>query len=196
MNALAPRQLTLGELLAGFGEHLADDDAGRPVLGLSSDSRAVTAGDLFVALRGEHHDGHDYLEGVAAAGAAAALVEDPVAVGPKGLPLIPVDDLRQRLGEIAARFFGHPSRAMHLCAVTGTNGKTTVSQLLAQLTAQSGLARFTKSDAPAEGTVEVLVLRLVIALLNEDTVPVQKGTDSDGTDEVRPRRCCHCASAL
>jgi UDP-N-acetylmuramoyl-L-alanyl-D-glutamate--2,6-diaminopimelate ligase len=74
------------------------------------------------------------LRQAAAAGAVAALVEDQpwqACVAP--LPTWRGSRLRQRLGEIASRFYGHPSRKMHVAAVTGTNGKTTVSQLLAQL---------------------------------------------------------------
>ena len=108
------------------------------VTGLTADSREVMAGDLFIALRGEHHDGRRYLPDAAAAGAVAALVETVPAGGFDDLPVVLVPDLRQRLGSIASHFFGEPSRALHVTAVTGTNGKTTVSQLFGQLVRNAG----------------------------------------------------------
>jgi UDP-N-acetylmuramoyl-L-alanyl-D-glutamate--2,6-diaminopimelate ligase len=119
-----------------LSELLADASGFEPnpmVAGICSDSRSIAAGDLFVALRGGQHDARRYLAQAAAAGAVAALVEDQLAGSAAPLPTIVVPNLRQRLGEIASRFYRHPSRKMHVAAVTGTNGKTTVSQLLAQL---------------------------------------------------------------
>jgi UDP-N-acetylmuramoyl-L-alanyl-D-glutamate--2,6-diaminopimelate ligase len=128
------RGMSLPALLAGFADSAPDI----PVAGLSTDSRSIRAGELFIALRGEQHDGRRYLSQAAAAGAVAALVEDAVADSVTPLPTVAIPDLRQRLGEIASRFYGHPSRKMHVAAVTGTNGKTTVSQLLAQLIRAAG----------------------------------------------------------
>lgn len=103
---------------------------------LCLDSRALTPGDLFIALRGHKLDGRAYLVEAQQAGAAAALVEDYVSTElptPSVMPTVVVPRLRERLGEIASRFYGNPSHGMHVAAVTGTNGKTTVSQLFAQL---------------------------------------------------------------
>ncbi len=96
--------------------------------GVSTDSRSIRKGELFVALRGERFDGHDFLPAIAAAGAAAALVErDRAAAAP--LPVAAVADTTAALAALAAhwrRRFSIP-----LIAVAGSNGKTTVKEMIA-----------------------------------------------------------------
>jgi len=128
---------TLRDLLAGIV------DAGDVVIGgLSEDSRRIAAGDAFVALRGGQVHGLVHAPAALARGAAAILVEPPAPAGapplPSAVPLVWIDDLRQRLGTIAARFHGDPSRALRVIGVTGTNGKTSTVQLLAQALAHAG----------------------------------------------------------
>lgn len=125
MNGVLNGPVLLSALLEGIAAAPAI-----PVRGLVSDSRSVGAGDVFVALKGLQFDGHAYLDDAARAGAAAALVERDVEAD---LPVVVLPELRQLLGSIASRFHGHPTRRMHVAAVTGTNGKTTISQLFAQL---------------------------------------------------------------
>lgn len=102
---------------------------------LSLDSRALLPGDLFLAVPGRHSDGRAYLADAIARGAAAIAYE---AAGAPPLPaaggcvMIPVNGLAGQLSAIAGRFYGDPSRSLELVGVTGTNGKTSVSQLLAQ----------------------------------------------------------------
>ncbi len=94
-----------------------------------TDSRSLRAGDLFVALRGDRFDGHDFLPQAAAAGAAAALAERGLLAA--GLPGLEVADTRLALGQLAAGWrsvFTGP-----LIAVTGSNGKTTVTQMIAAI---------------------------------------------------------------
>lgn len=133
MNALDNRP-TLAALLDGF----ASGVPALPVSGLSLDSRSLRQGDVFVALRGEHFDARDFLPSAVTAGACAALVEEAVLTSPARLPVMVVPELRQRLGEIASRYYRNPSQSMHVAAVTGTNGKTTVSQLFGQLIRRAG----------------------------------------------------------
>jgi UDP-N-acetylmuramoyl-tripeptide--D-alanyl-D-alanine ligase len=98
--------------------------------GVTTDSRHVAHGDLFVALKGERFDGHDFVAQALEDGAAAALVCEPGGIA-QGAPLILVDDTRLALGRLAqawrARF------AIPLVAVTGSNGKTTVKEMIAAL---------------------------------------------------------------
>jgi UDP-N-acetylmuramoyl-tripeptide--D-alanyl-D-alanine ligase len=98
--------------------------------GVSTDSRSISEGDLFVALRGERFDGHDFLKAAAAAKAAAAMVDGNYR-GEYPLPALVVDDTRRALGDLArywrARFV--PA----LIAVSGSNGKTTVKEMLAAI---------------------------------------------------------------
>jgi len=105
------------------------------ITGLTQDSRRVAAGDLFLAVPGETHDGRQFIEQAVANGAAAVLAEAPVAgfVDVLPVPLVEWPELRQEVGHIAARFFRQPSRELHMVGVTGTNGKTTTSRLVAQL---------------------------------------------------------------
>ena len=108
--------------------------AGEDVMlqGVSTDTRTLQAGQLFVALRGPHFDGHDYLAEAKAKGAAACMVEKPVA----NCPALIVSDTRLALGELARAWRRH--FAIPLLAVTGSNGKTTVKEMLASILAQQG----------------------------------------------------------
>ncbi|NII09900.1 UDP-N-acetylmuramoyl-L-alanyl-D-glutamate--2,6-diaminopimelate ligase [Oleiagrimonas sp. C23AA] len=123
--------MRLGELLAGIAAVGASADL--PVRGLNLDSRAMAPGEVFVALRGTRAHGMDYVATAIARGAVAVLAEAPLpAHAPDGVPVIAIEALSQRLGEIAARFYGQPSRALTVIGVTGTNGKTSTVQMLAQ----------------------------------------------------------------
>ena len=121
--------MTIATLLRGFAE--APDIA---ISGIASDTRHVHDGSLFLACRGERSHGLDYAAQAIAAGATAIAYDASTArnVPDIGVPLIPVDALRSRLGDIANRFYGCPSQSVRVLAVTGTNGKTTVAWLLAQ----------------------------------------------------------------
>ena len=121
--------MTAATLLQGFAE--APDVA---ISGIASDTRDVREGYLFLACRGERSHGLEYAAQALDAGAAAIAYDASTArsVPAIGAPLIPVDGLRSRLGEIANRFYDHPSRSLKVLGITGTNGKTTVAWLLAQ----------------------------------------------------------------
>ncbi len=104
-------------------------DAATALLRVHSDTRSLRAGDLFVALRGERFDAHDFLAQAQAAGAAAALAEQGLAAA--GLPGLEVVDTRVALGTLAAHW--RRGMALPLIAVTGSNGKTTVTQMIAAI---------------------------------------------------------------
>ncbi|WP_263142346.1 UDP-N-acetylmuramoyl-L-alanyl-D-glutamate--2,6-diaminopimelate ligase [Pseudomonas sp. RIT-PI-AD] len=101
---------------------------------LTLDSRKVRPGDLFLAVPGLQQDGRTHIADAVARGAAAVAYEAEGAspIEAPGVALIPCKGLSQQLSAIAGRFYGEPSRGLHLIGVTGTNGKTSVSQLLAQ----------------------------------------------------------------
>ncbi|MGQ0657041.1 MAG: UDP-N-acetylmuramoyl-L-alanyl-D-glutamate--2,6-diaminopimelate ligase [Chromatiales bacterium] len=123
---------TLRGLLAGLVTLDARHD--RRVQGLALDSRRVRAGDVFLATPGTRVHGRDYIDVAVERGAVAVLVESdaaPAQVHAGGVPIIAVPALKAHVGEIAARFYGEPSRSLRVVGVTGTNGKTTVSHLLA-----------------------------------------------------------------
>ena len=150
--------LTLAEVAAALpGSRLLGDPA-RSISRVHTDTRTLQAGDLFVALRGERFDAHDFLAQAAAAGASAALAERGVAEA--GLAGVEVADSRLALGRLAAawrqRFTGP------LIAVTGSNGKTTTTQMLASvLRAQWGDAALaTAGNFNNEIGVPLTLLRL------------------------------------
>ncbi|MHC1480074.1 UDP-N-acetylmuramoyl-L-alanyl-D-glutamate--2,6-diaminopimelate ligase [Frateuria aurantia] len=123
--------MRLDQLLTGIAEPTGVGDI--VVSGLCLDSRAVRPGEVFVALQGGREHGTAYLAQAEAGGASVVLAQGPALPSVDSrLPLIWVDGLDQRLGELAARFYGHPAEALRLTGVTGTNGKTSVVQLLAQ----------------------------------------------------------------
>lgn len=100
--------------------------------GVSTDSRAIRPGQLFVALRGDRFDGHAFLETARAAGAAGAIVDRRHAsASTLALPAIVVEDTRRSLGELARHWRARFTPA--LIAVTGSNGKTTTKEMLASI---------------------------------------------------------------
>ena len=100
--------------------------------GVTTDSRAVRAGDLFVALHGERFDGHDYVEQAVRRGASAAMTSRLVNAE-LPVPQVLVDDTRRALGRLAADWRGR--FALPVVALTGSNGKTTVKDMLADILA-------------------------------------------------------------
>ena len=99
------------------------------------DSRLVTTNGLFVALNGEQTDGRLYINKAAELGAVAALIDADDAnfdTSNFSIPVIAIDALESKLGEIASRFYNYPQHELSLIGITGTNGKTTVNQLVGQ----------------------------------------------------------------
>lgn len=109
---------------------------------LHLDSRRLKRGDVFIAVRGERVDGRNYLPAAAENGAAAALVDsegwDQKASAVHALPTFAVNDLRGVMGPIAAEFYRRPTEHLLSIGVTGTNGKTSTTQWIAQLLTRAG----------------------------------------------------------
>jgi len=112
--------------------------AGVLVRGVTEDSRTVGRGSLFVAVPGLHVDGHDFVAGAARAGAAAALVERPVAEA--ALPQLVVDRGPRALADAAAWWYGDPSHRLGIVGITGTDGKTTTCFLATAALEAAGLS--------------------------------------------------------
>jgi len=104
--------------------------AGLKAREMTLDSREVGRNDVFVALSGRAFDGHDYIDSAIAAGASAVLAERPV--GDKAVPVVVMEDLRTHLGELAHRFYDNPTDRLAMVGITGTNGKTSTCQYIAQ----------------------------------------------------------------
>ena len=97
---------------------------------ISSDSRSVGGNTLFVCIRGRNHDGHSHVKEAIANGAVAIIAEDELQDLPSRVTAIYTHDTRAALARLWDAYYGHPARDMKLIAVTGTNGKTTVSFML------------------------------------------------------------------
>jgi UDP-N-acetylmuramoyl-L-alanyl-D-glutamate--2,6-diaminopimelate ligase len=107
------------------------------VTGVVLDTGQVAAGSLFCCVAGSRVDGHDLAGQAVAAGAVAVLAERPVSV-PAGTAVLTVEDVRSAMGPLAAAYWGHPSDALTIVGVTGTNGKTTTTQLLRSVFQSTG----------------------------------------------------------
>lgn len=106
------------------------------ISGLNLDSRLIASGELFVAVPGAAADGRKFIGEAIKAGAAAVIKEpegEEVIAWQGPVPIIPIPNLAKQLSAIAARFYRDPSACMSLVGITGTNGKSTCSHLLAQL---------------------------------------------------------------
>ena len=131
-------QMRLHEAAELLGARWAGEDV--MLQGVGTDTRNLQAGQLFVALHGPNFDGHDYLVEATAKGAAACMVEKPVA----NCPALIVEDTRLALGQLAKAWRRHFT--LPLVAVTGSNGKTTVKEMLASIFAQQGNVLATRGN--------------------------------------------------
>lgn len=109
----------------------------KEILDITADSRKVQNGTLFIALKGATVDGHDYIEKAINAGATAVLVSENVDV-PESVTCIKVADTRQAMMAIVPYFFDYPANKMRMIGVTGTNGKTTTSHMIAHILRAQG----------------------------------------------------------
>jgi len=107
----------------------------RRVRGITDDSRKVKEGYLFFALRGTRYDGHAFVRDAVRRGAWGVVVEEPLL---SGVPELVVRDTRKALGLGAHIFFGEPSRALKVVGVTGTNGKTSTTHVIASILTSAG----------------------------------------------------------
>ncbi len=125
--------MKLGDLLTVIdrAEALPSDRRAREIGAVAHDSRKVTDGTLFVAVRGFHSDGHQFISQALLRGAAAVVAEEKAVISPAPAGVVVrVPDTRRALAEIASAFYGNPSRRLRLVGITGTNGKTTTSYLI------------------------------------------------------------------
>jgi UDP-N-acetylmuramoyl-tripeptide--D-alanyl-D-alanine ligase len=161
------------------------------VVGVSTDTRTLSAGNLFVALRGERFDGHEHVEAAARAGAAAVLVDQTVNV-PTGVGVFVVGDTLAALGALgrahrqrwAARrrarraLFGLSPSEPTVIAITGSAGKTTTRQAVAELLTRFG-SRVHASAGNLNNAVGIPMVLLGL-LPNHDAAIVEIGTSSPG----------------
>ncbi len=131
--------MLLSTLLEGIVTLVSTNDC--TVTSLTLDSRSAKPGALFFAYQGTVSDGRDYIEAAIKQGATAILADShDYTPGHSDTPIILVDDLQNKIGLMAARFYGHPSKEMTVIGVTGTNGKTSVSHIIAEILTASGIS--------------------------------------------------------
>ncbi len=106
---------------------------------IALDSRSATAGALFVAVQGEHVDGHNFVKDAIANGASVIVADAARHFDIQGATFVYVPDTRRALSSIAAEFYDHPSRALSVVGVTGTNGKTTTTHMVQAILNAAGL---------------------------------------------------------
>jgi len=176
---------TLGEAAAAIGAQLhatEPSSADLSITGITTDSRGDCQGRLFVALRGERFNGHDYLTKAAESGAIGAVV-DQAMDGP--LPQLVVDDCRLALGRLAAAWRDRiPAR---IIAITGSNGKTTVKEMVAAILSGAGTTRATAGNLNNDIGMPLTLL----AARDEQFLILEMGANHHGeigylTDIARP----------
>jgi UDP-N-acetylmuramoyl-L-alanyl-D-glutamate--2,6-diaminopimelate ligase len=122
--------MRIGEILKGIELVSFSGDKNTGISGIEFDSRKVTGGSLFIAVRGTTTDGHDFIGDAVASGAIAVICETLPEKREKNICWIKTPDSAKALGFAASNFFGNPSALLKLVGVTGTNGKTTIATLL------------------------------------------------------------------
>jgi len=143
--------------LSEAARHIGADYSGNDVsfAAVSSDSRSIGRGELFVALRGPSFDAHDFISSAVERGACAAMIDQPVDAG---LPTLNVQDTHAGLGDLAAAWrncFDIP-----VLAITGSNGKTTVKEMIGHILASYGEVLITRGNLNNDIGLPLTLLRL------------------------------------
>ena len=138
--------MKLKDILQGIKFKPGADISDITINSITTNSKSVRKGGLFIALKGPSCDGHDFIEEAAQRGAAAIVTETRAGTG--DAIEIAVDGTRKALALMAANFYGHPSRALKIIGVTGTNGKTTITYIVESILKAAGI------NAGVIGTIE------------------------------------------
>jgi len=127
---------TLNQLVKGIIASNGNVPA-TPINNICLHSGEVKPGDLYIAVSGTIRDGHDYIPEALENG-ASAVVTNGRDVGKLPVPQVKVSNPRKAASYIAAEFYGHPSKELHITGITGTNGKTTTATLIAAILKETG----------------------------------------------------------
>lgn len=138
---------------------------------VSTDTRSIKNGNLYIALKGDFFDGHDYIEQAQQAGAIAAVVHEDVVTN---LPVIKVEDTRKALGGLAAAW--RQSFGGKVVAITGSNGKTTVKEMVSAIAAKQGEVLATQGNFNNDIGLPLTLLRME----HEDFAVIEMGANHPG----------------
>ena len=130
----------LKDILFGVQIEAIQGSTAQTINAIQFDSRQVDEGDLFVAVKGEQADGHNFIEKAIAKGAAAIVCQEKPESSDDSVVWISTQNSREALAILASNYYGRPSAQLKLVGVTGTNGKTTVTSLLHRLFEKAGFA--------------------------------------------------------
>ena len=130
--------MRLSELVAGVPDAVLEGDGNVEVEGVEYDSRRVRRGDLFVGVPGIHADGQVFSREAVASGAVAVAVQGD-SPAPPGAAVVRMRSTRTGLAELAAQFYGRPSRVLKVAGITGTDGKTTTTHMAEHVLQASGI---------------------------------------------------------
>lgn len=130
---------TVASVLRDVSRDFDVSNDGVTLTGITQDSRSVEPGDVYCCIRGENADGHHFAGDAIASGAVALIVDRDIDDVPGHVSLIRVSDVREFVGPFAAALFGFPSRHLKLVGITGTNGKTTTTAMIASIVDAAGM---------------------------------------------------------
>ncbi len=130
--------MKLRQLLKDVTGHEEYGDIDIDIKSIQYDSRLISPGDLFVAIKGGTSDGHDYIDAAINKGAAAVVGENYL--NDCGVPCVRVGNARKALAQLSGAYYGHPGRDLTMIGITGTNGKTTTAYLINSILTAGGLS--------------------------------------------------------
>ena len=164
--------MTLNEIKQAIGDDLIEDnslDDGRVIRGINTDSRTVKPGELFVALKGENFDAHDFISSAQDRGAAGYIVDHKIDFIK---PALVVKDTRAAFGKIASAW--RNKFKIPVVAVTGSNGKTTVKEMLYSILSTQGKVLATKGNFNNDIGVPITLYRMKSA---HDSAVIEMGAN-------------------
>jgi len=193
------RVLTLAELAAQIDDAHLHGAGAVEVTGLAAHSDQVRPGSLFAAMPGSRSHGRAYIDEAVGRGASAVLLEGPLPER-DDVALVSVPDVRAALAAVSAHFYEYPSEALRLIGVTGTNGKTTVTYLLASILEAAGRRpgiigtikhRFAGKEWPASYTTPEApeLQHLLRQMLDAGATDVVMEVSSHGLEQRRADGC-------
>lgn len=131
--------MLLSQIIAQVRTVHVDGPLDREVTGITYDSRRVTPGMLFVAVPGQHVDGHDYVLNAVDRGAVSVICQRNGFIQQRATKIM-VPDVREALAQVSAAFYQNPAEKLKMIGVTGTNGKTTVAFIIKHILENAGIA--------------------------------------------------------